>query len=166
MYVSKVCSTFNYTLKKSNPIDKLREILENVKKSYSSKGYTVDAKDFENLMKHSTSAIERIEALARIDSFINSSSQSSLSIQNTITDEIKKISDIIKIQKDNNKMYLDYNGFEEFLKKIEQDGLSPGERGKYINMVEELSEIDLRYSVQARKMLFKLDSSVDNTNQS
>lgn len=117
-------------------------------------------------MKHSTSAIERIEALARIDSFINSSSQSSLSIQNTITDEIKKISDIIKIQKDNNKMYLDYNGFEEFLKKIEQDGLSPGERGKYINMVEELSEIDLRYSVQARKMLFKLDSSVDNTNQS
>lgn len=166
LYVSKVCSTFNYTLKKSNPIDKLREILENVKKSYSSKGYTVDAKDFENLMKHSTSAIERIEALARIDSFINSSSQSSLSIQNTITDEIKKISDIIKIQKDNNKMYLDYNGFEEFLKKIEQDGLSPGERGKYINMVEELSEIDLRYSVQARKMLFKLDSSVDNTNQS
>lgn len=59
--------------------------------------------------------------------------------------------DIIKIQKDNNEMYLDYNDFEEFLKTIEQDGLSPEERKKYINIIEELSKIDLRYSVQAKK---------------
>lgn len=166
VYVTKVCRTFNYTLDASEPIDELREILDKVKKYYCSKGYPVGAGDFQNLMKHSTTAIERIEALARIERFINSQSNSSLPMQNTLMDEINKIRDIIKRQKDNNEEFLNYSGFKEFLKTVEQNGLSSEERIEYIKMIEELSEIDLNYSIWARQNLIKLDSREHNTSQS
>lgn len=166
VYVTKVCRTFNYTLVASEPIDELREILDNVKKYYCSKGYPVGAGDFQNLMKHSNTAIERIEALARIERFINSQSNSSLPMRNTLMDEINRIRDIIKKQKDNNEEFLDYSGFKEFLKTVEQNGLSSEERIEYIKMIEELSEIDLNYSIWARQNLIKLDSREHNTSQS
>lgn len=117
-------------------------------------------------MKHSNTAIERIEALARIERFINSQSNSSLPMRNTLMDEINRIRDIIKKQKDNNEEFLDYSGFKEFLKTVEQNGLSSEERIEYIKMIEELSEIDLNYSIWARQNLIKLDSREHNTSQS
>ena len=163
-YVTKVCDKFNLTLDSSDPIEKLIETLGKVKNFYSSKGYPVDAGDFQNLMNYSNTAIERIRALSRIEQFINTSQNHSPSTNNSIKQEISEIREIIKQQKQSNDNFLDYSGFRDFMKKVERNGLLPEERVEYQKMIEELSEIDLSYSVLARKLLFELDSYSDDSN--
>ena len=64
-------------------------MLNNVKEDYKSEGYNVDASDFKNLMEYSNSAINRIEALSRIEVFINSQNKQHLPTQYSLIDEIQ-----------------------------------------------------------------------------
>lgn len=164
-YVSKVCEKFNLTLHSSEPIDKLREIIGKVKAFYSTKGYPVDAVDFQNLMNYSNTAIERIKALSRIEQFINTSQNSSPSTNNSIKQEIAEIREIIKQQKQSNENNLNYPGFRDFMKRVERNGLLDDEKAEFEKMLEELSGIDLNYSIWARQLLFELNSHSDDSNQ-
>jgi len=164
-YVTKISSRFNFRLSSSDPVDKLREILDNMKAYYTSKNYPVQAADFQNLFKYSQTALERIKALSRIEEYINSSLDASPSVNNTLMQDITNIRDIIKQQKENNDNFLNYDGFREFLKRVESNGLSSEEREEFKKMIEELSDIDLSYSIWARRLLLELESHAENAEE-
>ncbi len=164
-YVAKITSKFNFNLSSSNPIDKLSEILDKMSDYYISKSYPVQAADFQNLLRYSQTALQRIKALSRIEEFINSLHDASPSVNNTIMQDIADIRNIIKQQKEKNERFLNYDGFRDFMKKVERNGLSPEEKEEFKKMIEELSDIDLSYSTWARQLLFELESQVENTEE-
>ncbi|WP_419021774.1 hypothetical protein [Holdemanella sp.] len=110
-------------------------------------------------------AIERIKALSRIEEYINSPHDASPSVNNTLMQDITNIRDIIKQQKENNDNFLNYYGFREFLKRVESNGLSSEEREEFKKMIEELSDIDLSYSIWARRLLLELESHAENAEE-
>lgn len=160
-YVTKISSKFNFELSSSEPVDKLSEILEKMSEYYRSRRYPVQATDFQNLLKYSQTALKRIKALSRIEEYINSSHNTSTSVNNTLMQEITNIRNIIKQQKENNDKFLNYDGFRDFMKKIESNGLSPDEMAEFKIMIEELSDIDLSYSIWARQLYFELESQAE-----
>lgn len=164
-YVAKITSKFNFDLSSSNPVDKLSEILDKMSDYYISKSYPVQAADFQNLLRYSQTALQRIKALSRIEEYINSSHDASPSVNNTILQEIAVIRNIIKQQKEKNEKFLNYDGFRDFMKKVERNGLSPEEKEEFEKMTEELSDIDLSYSTWARQLLLELESQVENTEE-
>lgn len=166
VYINKVCNKFNFTLRKTTVIEKLKEMLDLVKKHYRQKGYPVNASDFKNLLKHSLKAVVRIEALSRIEHFIYSQNSSSGSEKDSLLDEINNIREIIKKQSESGDIVLKYERFDEFLKRAEQHGLSFDEYNAFEKMTEELSTIDLSYSVQARRLLLRLEQHQNNADES
>ncbi len=164
-YVTKIASKFNFKLNSSEPVDKLSEILEEMSEYYRSKRYPVQAADFQNLLKYSQTALERIKALSRIEEYINSTHDTSTSVKYTLMQEITNIRDIIKQQKENNNKFLNYDGFRDFMKKVESNGLSPDEMAEFKKMIEELSDIDLSYSIWARQLYFELESQAENAEE-
>lgn len=162
-YIIKISSKFNFEFSSTKPIDKLSEILDKMNEYYRSKRYPVQAVDFQNLLKYSQTALERIKALSRIEEYINSSHDASPSVNNTLMQDITDIRDIIKQQKENNESFLNYNRFRDFMKKVERNRLSPEEKEEFKKMIEELSDIDLSYSIGARQLFFQLESQVENT---
>lgn len=116
----------------------------------------------DNLIK----AVERIEALSRIEHFIYSQNSSSGSEKDSFLDEINNIREIIKKQSESGDIVLKYERFDEFLKRAEQHGLSFDEYNAFEKMTEELSTIDLSYSVQARRLLLRLEQHQNNADES
>ena len=164
-YIIKISSKFNFEFSSTKPIDKLSEILDKMNEYYRSKRYPVQAVDFQNLLKYSQTALERIKALSRIEEYINSSHDASPSVNNTLMQDITEIRGIIKQQKEKNESFLNYNGFRDFMKKVERNGLSPEEKEEFQKMIEELSDIDLDYSIWARQLFFELESQVESTEE-
>ena len=118
---------------------------------YKENNYPIDKKDFIELKKFSKSAIKDIEALFKIEKYLNEIDENNVSHSKTILQEVKDIEDSIENQKP--EKYLIYPNYDAFLHKIESSDLSSEEKEALDKMIEKLSEIDLITALRTRRIL-------------
>ena len=145
------------SIKGNSSVKKLEQLLDLIEDKYKSEHHSVNSKDYKYLKKFSLNAISEISYIQKIEQYILSYNKNDHSVneekQKQLFEKVKM--DLYAAKEETCNFNAQNLGI--LLSNISSAGLTDISNDDFEQLIEMLTELDLGYAVQARKLLIKVN---------